>query len=595
MRHLDLKPFLLILPLLWSCIVDKELDLKKDLDKTVTVVPGMAVNFGSTRIIRTGTVLTSIIETGKKVSWPNIVDFDPNGNICFSTGSKPLKNVSLIGGDILREGKAELTPAGTARFDAASSASVELKTDFTLSGSPELTDGIDAARNLETAPFAMDLTLALQARGATSLTVRKGFRIVFPDFLTIRTVREGSRFAADGDHALAAKVNFTILPEDTCPVTLEVTAVRTGAIQKGDALELKGDILLSGQVTATPGEGFGTDSALTCRLTCQNGKASLAKADVHVSGSVSCGTLDAYPAVVNYAKPYVSLSDLELVLQAENRTGTPLDLDTRLRGETSMGDVLCDYPVGRREGAAQVLIPAEGKSSWLFSGNMKSEGYTPYLFPGLDQLVQKSEAAHFGFKDIRVTPGEPLWQTVSADGEAGLVQGTAQLLMPFMIGKGVDSALDYKFGHFQVDTTMTLDKFTPIYFEMDIENSIPVGFSFSAQIVDKDGNVVSQYKPIVEGSVAGGTEDDPGHSRLTIGFTTREIVPFDGIKLTLTVNSEAQAGQALNRYQGITFKDLRLVLPEGVTFDPAWLKYVQYLLDIKRVVDDVVEIVDSFK
>ena len=587
--------FPIVLSLLSSCIVDREMDFKKDLDATVTVIPGMTVNFGSTRIIRTGAVLDNIVQAGKVVSWINIVDFDPSGNICFSTGSKPLQNVPLIDGDILRDGKQELAPAGTARFDAASSASVELKTAVTLTGSPELTEGIDAVRNIETAPFATELTLALSAKGASSLMLKQGFRITLPDFLTVKTVREGSRFAADGDHALSAKADFTLRPEDVCSVSLELTAARGESLQKGKAFELSGDLLLSGQITATPGEGFAADSPLTCRLTFQNGKATLAKADVHVAGTVSCGNLDTYPAVVNYAKPYVCLSDLELVLQGENRMSVPLDLDTRLVGEAAMGDVLCDHPVGLHEKAAPVQIPAGGKSAWLFSGNVKSEGYTPYLFPGLENLVQKSEVVHFGFKNFRITPGEASWQTVSSDGKGGLIQGTAQLFMPFMIGKGVDSALNYKFGHFQVDTTMTLDKLTPIIFEMDIENSIPVGFRFAAEIVDKDGNVVTQYRPIVEGSVQGGTPDDPGHSKLSIGFTTREIVPFDGIKLTLTVDSEAQAGRTLNRYQGITFQNLRLVMPDGLTFDPAWLKYVQYVLDVKRVVDDVIEIVDSFK
>ena len=60
------------------------------------------------------------------------------------------------------------------------------------------------------------------------------------------------------------------------------------------------------------------------------------------------------------------------------------------------------------------------------------------------------------------------------------------------------------------------------------------------------------------------------------------------------VGSEADAGVPLNRNQGVAFQHLRLVTPDGFTFDPAWLKYVRYLQNAKRVVDDVMEIVDSF-
>lgn len=592
------KPFvsiLLLFPLIASCIVDKEMDLKKDIDKVVTVVPGMTVPFGDVGTIRTGAILNDIVQANKTVSWLAIVDFDPDGNFCFSTGSKTLKSVPLVEGDILPEEKTGVTLSGTPAFDASSSASVDLKTTLEWTGAPALTEGVEAVRNITTAPFSLDWALAIEAEGASSVTVRKGFRITLPGFLTVQSVPEGSRFAKDGEHALVSTQEFSLKPGETCPAALEVSATLDKTIQRGTDLSFSGDLLLSGGITATPGDGFSQTSPLTCRLSGQRAKAALAGAEVLLRGGIACNSIDTYPAAVNYANPYVNLSDLELTLEAENRADVPMDLSARLVGEDAYSQSLCNYPVGSPEGAAPVQIPAQGKASWLFAGSIQSEGFTPYLFPGLSQQVRESETSHFGFSNVRMTPREPYWQRVSADGGEGLFQGTGQFFMPFMIGKGVDSAIDFKFGHFQIDTTMTLDKLTPVLFQMDIENTTPLSFRFAAEIVDKDGKVVTDYNPIVEGIVKGGTVDSPGTSMLTVGFTTREIVPFDGIKLTFTVDSEADAGTPLNRYQGVSFKHMRLVTPEGLTFDPAWLKYVQYLMDVKRVVDDVIEIVDSFK
>ena len=321
----------------------------------------------------------------------------------------------------------------------------------------------------------------------------------------------------------------------------------------------------------------------------------MSSAEVLLSGSIPCGYIDTYPAVFNYAKQYVGLSDLELSLRAENRMSVPLEIDARLGGEDGLGNVLCDYPVGAHEGASPVDVPAEGEASWLFSGIVQSEGYSSYNLPGLENIVRTSEAAHFGFNNIRVTPKEPFWQPVSSDGGEGLFKGTAQFFMPFMIGEGVNPIIDYRVGHFQVDTTITLDKFTPILFEMDVENTTPLSFRFSAEIVDKEGNVVSQYNPLVEGTVKGGSIASPGVSVLSVGFSTREIVPFDGINLKFILDPDAGSGIPFNRNQGVTFRRLRIVLPEGLTFDTAWLKYIQDVIAVKRAVDDVVEIVDSIK
>lgn len=570
-----------------SCIVDKEMDLKKEIDPVVTVVPGMKIIFGDTETLETEEILNGLVNAGQAVSWIDLVDFDYNGNFSFSTGSKTLKNPPLVGSDILKEVKEKTT------LDVPSPASVSMKSALSITGIPALTEGVEAIRNINTNPFALDLSLAFSADGISSLTVKKGFRVELPVFLTINSVHEDSHFAADGARALTIKEDLVLLPSEPCHVGIDVTTSMNGPFKKGETIELKGDILFSGQIVESPKEGAASDAPLSCLLTIQTGKATLSAAEVLVSGSIPCGNMDTYPAVFNYAKQYVGLSDLELALRAENRMSVPLDMDARLGGEDGLGKSLCDYPVGTHEGAEPVVIPSKGESSWLFSGIVRSEGYSSYIFPGLENIVRNSEAAHFGFNNIRVTPKEPAWLSVPSDGGEGLFSGTAQFFMPFMVGKGTDSIIDYKVGHLQVDTTMTLDKFTPILFEMDVENTTPLSFRFAAEIVDKEGNVVSQYTPLVEGTVKGGSIASPGVSVLTVGFSTREIVPFDGINLKFILDPDAGGGIPLNRSQGVTFRRLRIVMPEGLTFDPAWLKYIQDVVAVKRAVDDVIEIVDS--
>lgn len=577
-----------------SCIVDKEMDLGKDIDPVVTVLPGMTVAFGDAGLVRTGAILHYIVQANQAVPNLDIVDLDPNGNFCYSSGNKELKSPPLLDGPVLEASKPALTLSCVPHLDATSSASVEMSGVLELSGSPRWAAAAEAARNIVTVPFALNLSMDLSMEGASAVTLEKGFRLTLPDYLKISTIHTGSRFAADGAHALVTTESITLKTDESIPVSLDVTAGNDASFQYRESIRFSGDLRLSGRITVTPGNGLPADAPLTCRLTGETKSAALSEADIQVGGSLPCQTLDTYTSLVNYASPYINLSDLEISLLAENRMSVPLDLDARLQAEDTAGVFLCDYPVGVHEGGEPVLFPAKEKSAWFFSGQSSADGFTPYLFPGLPAIVSKGDGVHYGFADLRVTPREAVWQHVDRDAGEGLFQGSAKLYMPIMIGNGVDSALDFKFGHFQVDTTMTLERLTPVIFQMDIENTIPVSFQFSAEIVDKDGEVIPQYKPVVEGGVKAGTDTDPGLSTITVKFTTREIVPFDGIKLTLTVDSAAHVGEPLNRYQGIAFRHLRLVTPEGLTFDPAWLKYVRYLMDVKRVVDDVMEIVDSF-
>ena len=586
---------LLLIPLLCSCIVDKELDLRKDIDPIVTVVPGMTVSFGNAGLVRTGAILNYIVQADHAIPWLDFVDFDPEGNFCYTSGTKTLNSPPLLKGSILEESEPYVSFSCTPGFDASSSAFVDFGTPFELSGSPKWTPGADAVRNIKTRPFTLDLKIALEADDASSVTVKKGFRITLPNYLTVCQIHEESRsLAADGAHALVTTEDVVLHSWAVIPIVLDVTAETEASFPRETPLLFTGDLRLSGRITVTPETGFSPDSPVTCTLLGWTDSAGLEKADVLVGGSLSCKSMDTYTTLVNYASPYVNLSDLELSFKADNRTDVPLDFSTRLQVEDEEGTRLCDYPVGTGEGGAQVLFPARGESAWFFSGQSRPEGYTAYQFPGLPEIARAGNAAHYGFSDIRVTPREKAWLRVSEDAGESLFQGTYQFYMPFMIGKGVDSAIDYQFGHFQIDTTMTLEQLTPIVFQVDIENTMPVSFRFTAEIVDKDGNVVPQYKPVVDGSVKGGSDGAPGLSTLSIGFFTRDIVPFDGIKLTFTVDSEADAGVPLNRNQGVAFRHLRLVTPDGFTFDPAWLKYVRYLQNAKRVVDDVMEIVDSF-
>jgi len=93
------------------------------------------------------------------------------------------------------------------------------------------------------------------------------------------------------------------------------------------------------------------------------------------------------------------------------------------------------------------------------------------------------------------------------------------------------------------------------------ENSIPLEFTLSLSALDGSGKVLETVRFNTEGAViaANGTSD------LLVTLTTDGDLRFESLLLELTAASNAEvAGIHFNRNQGISLKDLVLVLPDGI-------------------------------
>lgn len=109
--------------------------------------------------------------------------------------------------------------------------------------------------------------------------------------------------------------------------------------------------------------------------------------------------------------------------------------------------------------------------------------------------------------------------------------------------------------------------------DMDVANSSPFSFSVEASFLDSLGTVIPTYHPLISGGVGSGSVASPSSSHLMLDVSAEKLVPFDGIRFSFSFDGGALVGKkhVVEENEILSFHTLRLNLPEGVPFDPAWI------------------------
>lgn len=101
--------------------------------------------------------------------------------------------------------------------------------------------------------------------------------------------------------------------------------------------------------------------------------------------------------------------------------------------------------------------------------------------------------------------------------------------------------------------------------KLDAINAVPLSFMLEAQAIDTEGNVIEGVSAAVDKRIEAGTLDSPTVNPVQITLSTQGRLSFEGIRLTVTADSPAEA--PLNESQYFMFDNISLHLPEGITYN----------------------------
>ena len=580
-----------------ACSIDKDYDLNKEVDLRVTVVPGATLPIGSLESVSIGPLVRGIVKVQKQVlKKTDLFEFDEGGNLCVLIDSSKREVEYLIDSVAIqpsrRIDKVDI-PASFPPGWKSREIPVKIPMGFTL-GTKGLGERISAVREVDLEP--MEWVISFSLAPLKGFTLLKGTTIELPEWAFASETSDP--FSLTSDHVLTLGKDLTVSSADslTVPVTVNKLFVENG-IQVPDESEmnLEGTISLAGTIRLSSADvtsELSGDVTLEGQASVNIPEGKFDEAEVILGETPVVLNLFSFPITLNLLTSYADLEpyDLECEFQVESRYPAGVDYSTILRIYNEEFDALGEFPLGSFYGRTPIHFPAEMNTSLYFSGSGRNapEGSMSYKIDGLTDVLQNKESVMaVTFGSVEVSQDE-VWAKVRPGVDYGF-KVTNRAFMPLRLGKDASFSADKDIHGFGVDTTMALDFISPMRITMDAVNTIPVDLNLHIEMIDKDGNVVSEYSPVVKSDIKAGTLDVPSSSKVEIGFNTDKIVPFDGVRIEFSIGGGVMTNTPLNEKQAIRLKNIVLEVPEGVTVDPKLVRYITYLNRIKQDVERLID------
>ena len=133
---------------------------------------------------------------------------------------------------------------------------------------------------------------------------------------------------------------------------------------------------------------------------------------------------------------------------------------------------------------------------------------------------------------------------------------------------------DFELGHYEIHglsffVSLVHFKIPHIKFYIKVKNSLPFAFELSSHVLDENRNPVEGISAIVDASIPAGTEENPAYGDAVINISsnlTEDGFGFDGFNIILKVKQMPSSAMAVSGGVGLALKDVRLQLPDGITF-----------------------------
>lgn len=543
-----------------SCQVDDAYDLDKEIDKTITVGGDLTVPASSTDNMMLKDLLE--IEEG------SAVQIDAKGNYTIlqkgddtnTDVEVPAVNVELDFGFTGVEQSFNLPSA------AGGKVTVSLDEDIVIDVVQDgITSDIKSISSAVTSSENTYLVFSLTGN-AGSAKLTKGYRIVFPEYLTVEALSEGWN---------GNKNVLELVKEDGMDITastkvrFQISGIRFGengaefinneGMTDNNSIVMGGSIGLDGDIEAVAN---GTGGSIAIGVDVEADMMSVDEVKAMVSPEVDITidpiTLDDMPEFLSDDEVSIALTDPKIYIHLTNPSPVAVDMSADL----------WSYKTGKKDQQVSIptfRIPANQTEVYTICINSKADAQEN----GVDEFVtvenlgdiikfiperieMKNIVTEAVQEEITVKPGVNYNITTGYEVKTPLMftEGTNIVYTETMDGWGSDLE-DIEFN--EIEATMS------------VNNQLPLGVKLSAVAVDNAGNALSNVKVVMNMDIKAGATSDV---KFTVTTTDGSIKGLDGLKLTVTATgSEETSGVCLNENQYIKIDNLKLKLKGGITME----------------------------
>ena len=566
-KRLTNKTFSCAFVLLSSCMlscVDSEYDLSKDIDMTVTVGgENLTIPASNTKNI----TLEKIFDLNEE----STVKADANGNYALSQIGKgsdtrvSIEEITIKSSEIaLQSARTELnyimSPSGTLE------ATVNDKTSFSIDKRNITTD----VTKLYSSDVIMPASLLMNVEGSNSLTLKKGFQIEFPDYMTITTTDQRVKIAGS---VLTFIQDINVSQTSPLKIFLNITHIDFESMGEGKGLVAPGhlviadDIKISGTSTTTGGSAiqmimntaFKIDEIQLTQVTAQ--------VDPEINVSIDPITINNLPDFLKDEKVNIDMTDPKVYLTVSNTSPIEVNFSGVLKSYKG-GKLIASVPVGQSPNL--ITIPGNQPDEYIICLHRLNEDVE-----GTDASVTVENLNDL----IETIPDEIRMDNIEAkasDKRCTIVLGSTynvktdyEINAPLQFNEGTNIVYSDVIDDWNKDIKDLSVK--ELVVSMEATNTIPLTMDMTVNAIDKEGKTLNEISTTVSSKIAAGTSDKGVATPLEITLKATDANVFkqlDGLSYEVAATSSAEtSGKILNKNQYLRLDKMVIKVKGGVTVD----------------------------
>lgn len=566
-KRLTNKTFSCAFVLLSSCMlscVDSEYDLSKDLDMTVTVGgENLTIPASNTKNI----TLEKIFDLNEESK----VKADADGNYALSQTGKgsntrvSIEEITIKSSEIaLQSARTELnymmSPSGTLE------ATVNDKTSFSIDKRNITTD----VTELYSSDVIMPASLRMNIEGSNSLTLKKGFQIEFPDYMTITTTDQRVKITGS---VLTFIQDINVSQNSALYIPIQVTRIDFESMGTGKGLVAPGhlviadDINISGTSTTTGGSAIQMIMDTEIKIDEIQLTQVTAKVNPEINVSIDPITINNLPDFLKDEQVRIDMTDPKIYLTVSNTSPVEVNFSGVLKSYKG-GKLLASVPVGQSPNL--ITIPGNQPDEYIICLHRLNNHVE-----GADASVTVENLNDL----IETIPDEIRMDNIEAkasDKRCTIVLGSTynvktdyEINAPLQFNEGTNIVYSDVIDNWNKDVKDLSVK--EVVITMDAQNSIPLTMNMEVKAINKNGTVLNSISTEVSSQIAAGTMENAKVTPLKITLKSTDANAFkelDGLKYEVSATSSAEtSGKVLNKNQYLRLENMTIKIKGGVTVD----------------------------
>lgn len=566
-KRLTNKTFSCAFVLLSSCMlscVDSEYDLSKDLDMTVTVGgENLTIPASNTKNI----TLEKIFDLNEE----STVKADADGNYALSQTGKgsntrvSIEEITIKSSEIaLQSARTELnymmSPSGTLE------ATVNDKTSFSIDKRNITTD----VTELYSSDVIMPASLRMNIEGSNSLTLKKGFQIEFPDYMTITTTDQRVKITGS---VLTFIQDINVSQNSALYIPIQVTRIDFESMGTGKGLVAPGhlviadDINISGTSTTTGGSAIQMIMDTEIKIDEIQLTQVTAKVNPEINVSIDPITINNLPDFLKDEQVRIDMTDPKIYLTVSNTSPVEVNFSGVLKSYKG-GKLLASVPVGQSPNL--ITIPGNQPDEYIICLHRLNNHVE-----GADASVTVENLNDL----IETIPDEIRMDNIEAkasDKRCTIVLGSTynvktdyEINAPLQFNEGTNIVYSDVIDNWNKDVKDLSVK--EVVITMDAQNSIPLTMNMEVKAINKNGTVLNSISTEVSSQIAAGTMENAKVTPLEITLKSTDANAFkelDGLKYEVSATSSAEtSGKVLNKNQYLRLENMTIKIKGGVTVD----------------------------